>query len=652
MEILLNPGQAASLMGCHRTTVLRQIQCGCIKATSIFNERNQLVYQIPLSALHPKAQFRYFKEHGQPFPLAAEKPAPAKAYKPLDHFTAAEREEISEAVRLLERWKDYRRQPGNAAELDAKFVELLRQESPEQAVSVKTLYRKKKALEENDLAGLVDGRGKARKGKSSIDETVWQVFLSFYLDLREPKAKECYEATIKYVHKHYPDLEDGIPTYSTFMRHIEKDVPYAVQQLGREGKKALRDRCAPYVRRIYDNMASNEIWVADNHTFDIISRDGKTTHRLYLTAFYDARSGIFTGVYVTTAPSSQSTVIALRRGIQRYGIPDVIYVDNGREFLTFDLGGLGHRKKKSKAAQDRHDPPTILQRLGIEMMNAQVKNARAKIIERRFLDVKNRISKLFETYTGGNVLEKPENLEQLLRAGKGPTDLELTEAVEQLLEGYLNEQPYGGAVVADRGKPRMQIYNENLHRKRVPRSEDDLNLLLMRSTRAIKVDRPGVYLTVGKTKLYYRTDEFVLNYQGQKVYLRYDPLDLSHVRAYDEDDRFIMELPVENKMVLDYRASAEEVKEAQQTIRDFERQVGDRMASMLLQEISTTTRLDLALETARESIARRAEEPAPGAKLIELQSAYEEPMLKAVGDIDLDRMINNIITENGGYDDE
>ena len=493
MEILLNPGQAASLMGCHRTTVLRQIQCGCIKATSIFNERNQLVYQIPLSALHPKAQFRYFKEHGQPFPLAAEKPAPAKAYKPLDHFTAAEREEISEAVRLLERWKDYRRQPGNAAELDAKFVELLRQESPEQAVSVKTLYRKKKALEENDLAGLVDGRGKARKGKSSIDETVWQVFLSFYLDLREPKAKECYEATIKYVHKHYPDLEDGIPTYSTFMRHIEKDVPYAVQQLGREGKKALRDRCAPYVRRIYDNMASNEIWVADNHTFDIISRDGKTTHRLYLTAFYDARSGIFTGVYVTTAPSSQSTVIALRRGIQRYGIPDVLYVDNGREFLTFDLGGLGHRKKKSKAAQDRHDPPTILQRLGIEMMNAQVKNARAKIIERRFLDVKNRISKLFETYTGGNVLEKPENLEQLLRAGKGPTDLELTEAVEQLLEGYLNEQPYGGAVVADRGKPRMQIYNENLHRKRVPRSEDDLNLLLMRSTRAIKVDRPGVY---------------------------------------------------------------------------------------------------------------------------------------------------------------
>lgn len=201
-------------MGCHRTTVLRQIQCGYIKATSIFNERNQLVYQIPLSALHPEAQLRYFKEHGHPFPLATEKPASAKAYKPLDHFSAAEREEIRQEMETLERWQEYRRQPGRTAELDAEFVELLRQEDPGRAVSVKTLYRKKKALEENDLAGLVDGRGKARKGRSSIDETVWQTFLSFYLDLREPKAKECYEATIQYVRRHYPALADGIPTYT------------------------------------------------------------------------------------------------------------------------------------------------------------------------------------------------------------------------------------------------------------------------------------------------------------------------------------------------------------------------------------------------------------------------------------------------------
>lgn len=245
MEVLLTTKEYATLMGMSERHARRLAGAGQVEAESILNAKNRTEYMFPLSALPSSAQLRYYQEHGEPFAIA--KPEPEKKYKPLDHFTAAEREEISEAMRLLERWAEHRSRPGSAAELDAEFVEQLRRENPEKAVSVKTLYRKKKALEENDLEGLVDGRGKARKGKSSINETVWQVFLSFYLDLREPKARECYEATVQYVRKHYPALAGSIPTYSTFMRHIEKDVPYAVQQLGREGKKALRAVCAARV---------------------------------------------------------------------------------------------------------------------------------------------------------------------------------------------------------------------------------------------------------------------------------------------------------------------------------------------------------------------------------------------------------------------
>ena len=83
-----------------------------------------------------------------------------------------------------------------------------------------------------------------------------------------------------------------------------------------------------------------------------------------LQRFFDARSGIFTGCYVTSAPSSQATLIALRKGIMKYGIPENIYVDNGREFLTFDVGGLGHRTKKSQ--KGKFTPPPIFERLGIK----------------------------------------------------------------------------------------------------------------------------------------------------------------------------------------------------------------------------------------------------------------------------------------------
>ena len=40
----------------------------------------------------------------------------------------------------------------------------------------------------------------------------------------------------------------------------------------------------------------------------------------------------------------------------KYIIPDNIYVDNGREFLTFDIGGLGHRKKKPKDGEEKFEP--------------------------------------------------------------------------------------------------------------------------------------------------------------------------------------------------------------------------------------------------------------------------------------------------------
>ena len=53
-----------------------------------------------------------------------------------------------------------------------------------------------------------------------------------------------------------------------------------------------------------------------------------------------------------------------------------------RSCLTFDFGGLGHRQKKS--TKDRFSPPPIFERLGIKMVNARVRNAKAKIIERRF----------------------------------------------------------------------------------------------------------------------------------------------------------------------------------------------------------------------------------------------------------------------------
>ena len=504
----------------------------------------------------------------------------------------------------------------------------------------------------NDLDGLIDKRGKWKKGKSSIPDPMWQAFLYFYLDERQHPLKKCYEYTKLEMQTSFPELVGDMPSYTTFYRRAQADIPEPLKVLGREGEKAFRDRCAPYIRRVYDDMRSNEWWIADNHTFDIITEgENGQRHRLYLTAFFDARSGIFTGCYVTNAPSSQSTLIALRRGILKYGIPENIYVDNGREFLTYDVGGLGHRKKKPKDGQERFEPPPVFERLGIHMTNAIVRNAKAKIIERRFRDVKDHLSRLFDTFTGGNVLEKPESLKFILKDGRIPLDSTLVETVEELLDWYFNQQPYGGAVAKDHGKPRQQVYNENLHTKRVA-SAEDLNLMLMRSSRAQKVTRRGVHLDIAGQRIDYWNDELVFNYLGQQVYYRYDPDDLSEVRVYDLQDRFIMTAPADNTAVLTYGASKEEVKEAMAKVRRMERITKEAKKVSTFPAFGRHTALELVMEAAHESKVARIV-PAASPKVLELQRPDEEPLLKAVaGGPDLDTMNRNAMKRNGGAEYE
>ena len=654
METRLSTQEVARLYGKHESTIRRWAKSGKIQAASFLNEFNSPEYLFPLDVLDTSIQEKYFAQ------LKASIPAPSadilpkrKASRPLDHYTAEEQREIAWWMKTVDDWQRYRsKYPGSKAEADDRFIALCAKTDPEHEFSIDTLYRRWKSIKQNDLDGLIDKRGKWKKGKSDIQPEVWDAFLYFYLQEAQHPMMKCYEYMKLLLREDHPDLVADLPSYTTFTRRVKSDIPEAVEVLGREGQKAFRDRCAPYIRRTYESMASNEWWIADNHTFDVITQgDNGQRHRLHLTAFFDARSGIFTGCYVTLNPSSQATLIALRKGILKYGIPENIYVDNGSEFLTFDIGGRGHRKRKPKDGQERFEPPPVFERLGIKMTNALVRNAKAKIIERRFRDVKDHLSRLFDTYTGGNVLEKPERLKGVLKNGEIPLDSTFTEAVEELLDWYFNQQPYGGEVVADRGKPRQQVYNENLHTKRVAGAED-LSLMLMRSARPQKVTRRGVHLDIAGQRLDYWNDDMLMSLLGKQVYFRYDPDDLSEVRVYDLEDRYIMTVPVDNTAVLTYGASREDVKEAMGKVRRMERLTREALKVSAYPAFGKRTALELVMEQAYQSKTARIV-PSADPKVLELQRPDEEPLLRAVaGGPDLDVMNRNALKRKGGSDHE
>ncbi len=646
--IYLTVKEVAEIRGCSERYIKMLVSSGDLRCYETVNNNNRKKYLIPLEELSTPEQLKYYKNNNIEIPeelLAGRKSKAVHQHKEFDEFTAAQREEIARWIRIIKAWDEYcaksKLSKVNATE---KFIELQKVANPEINISKGILYRKKAALKADDLAGLIDNRGSWKKGTSTIPDIAWDCFMSFYLDEAQHPIKACYEYTEMWLKQEAPELLP-LPAYSAFYRKVQNDIPKPLEIMGREGMKAFRDRCAPYIKRTYEGMVSNEWWIADNHTFDVQTKgaDG-SVHRLYLTAFFDARSGIFTGCYVTSAPSSQATLIALRKGIMKYGIPENIYVDNGREFLTFDVGGLGHRTKKSQ--KGKFTPPPVFERLGIKMTNALVRNAKAKIIERRFRDVKDRLSRLFPTYTGGNVVERPERLKFVLKDDdKIPTDEEFTNAVEDILTYYMNEKQYSGAVNSDSSKTRMQVYREQLKEKRIA-SELDLNLMLMRSTRSQKVGRRGVHLTIAGEKIDYYNDELILNYFGKDMYCRYDPEDISTVRAYDLQDNYIMTVPVDNDAVLAYGSSKDAVAKALRKVKSFEKLTKQELKATQITALGKKTALELVLATAEEN-KLKSDELSP--KIISVHRADEEPaeIKQAVGQnnivkIDKAKMIRNL----------
>ena len=598
------------------------------------------MYQIPLESLPDELQQRWYQMQVEQ--MREENGIEEENRGGTDQFSAEERLEIDFWLELVRKWQEYRNlaPKRSKGETDQKFLIWCSLEYPDRTISMDILYRKWKAVRENNMAGLTDKRGKWRKGTSDIHETVWQAFLYYYLDEGQHTIQKCLEYTKMWIREKQPELYTDIPSYSSFYRRLNRDIPEGVKVLGREGHKAYNDRCAPYIRRIYEDIASNEWWIADNHTFDVIvvDKNGKQ-HRPYLTAFMDARSGILTGYYITYNPSSEATLIALRKGILEYGIPDNIYVDNGREFLTFDIGGLGHRRKKPKNGEERFEPPGVFKRLGINMTNAIVRNAKAKIIERRFRDVKDSLSRLFDTYTGGSVVEKPERLKGVLKKDEIYSDDEFQEYVEAVIDYYFNLQPYHGAVPADHGKLKMDVFNEHLIKKRTATAEA-LNLMLMRSSRAQTVGRRGVHLDIAGGRIDYWNDDFVHLMLGKKVYFRYDPDNLSEVRIYDLEDRYIMTVPADNEAVLSYNASREDVKAAMAKTRRLEKVAKEYIEHAVLADCDKVTAMELVLKEAQYNKENYQGKANP--KVLEVQRADEEPAFKkVVGGIDLDRMIRN-----------
>lgn len=650
----LSVNEYAILSGFSNRTVQRNISKGKISAiTSTHTQNKKLCYMIPVSALPEDLQAKYYAKKRneaniEPVKTVVKRDKKA-VLKPFEQFSEAEREQIVLWKSIIDDWQKYRDDyPGKKTEVDKLYVSKLQLEHPDLQISVDTLYRKLSAYKEGNLQGLCENRGGWNKEKSSIPAEIWDQFCYLYLSENKPTVSRCYNLTLECAKEYYPELVTQIPHERSFRRHIKSEIPAAILTYMRDGDKAMKDKCLPYISRMYDKLHANDVWIADNHTFDIQSYDETegTIHRLYLTAFLDAKSGVLVGWNVCQSPNSQSTILALRHGIMRFGMPKAVYFDNGREFLTHDVGGKGHRRRKTD--NEEIEPPTILQRLGIEMHNAIVRNAKAKPIERTFSTLTLQFARMFEGYCGGTIMQRPESLKRRIKEGKLPCDFEVRELINEWIDGDFNVQEYGGSESRFKGMSRIDVWNQDIKTVGVRKApESELNLMLMRSTRVQKIKRNGVFVEVVGEKLWFMDVETTYKHLGEEVYVRYDPANLSTVRIYDKDDRYLWTWECADKLLVDYITdNADEISDAMELQRRTQKFIKAE-AKAITDGLSNSRKIDLLAAAALKAANGKDKFKIvmPNNVIVVRADEEAEQLPAAVGDevvIDLSKINRNI----------
>lgn len=647
-NVLLTLNEVAELEGKSWGAINKSIQRDKLVALKIpTTEKCGFEYRVKLDDLSEKAKRKYYsklKVTDGTDGLGLEDEKEDKYVDNIEELSDKQRKEIAYWKKVLDDWRSYiSNYPGQTTEMTDEFIKIHNIQNPDKAIKERTLRQKWKDYRDYGDVALADHRASRKdKGKTSINEIAWSVFLQWWLDENEPSTSYVYRLTCAWADLKMSELLP-LPSEDTFRRALLK-VPVPVVKYFRNGMKEFEDECLPYLVRQYDFIDSNDIWSADYHTLDMMVRDDVTgkVFRPHLITWIDIRSRKVLGMRLCESSNSDGVILAFRDAAKKFGLCKEVYLDNGREFLVHDFGGRGKRKTDENVDYGSN----ILERLGINMINAKVKNAKAKVIERSFKKVSEQFSKLYITYCGNRPENRPDRHNKVLKNVKNiPLLSEVTEELRIYIEGSYNMED-SKAEGLD-GKSPNECYSANLVVKRVA-TEEQLNLMLARSTRLQSVDRNGVYLRFGEKKIFYYSEELIESYFKEKVYVRYDSEDLSSVRVYDSEERII---GVANRLETggyDQAEDKESIKKMNSKIK--------KMKTFVKEYMEETTDIydapemrEIMLEAARKKIEN--DRTSYNAKVFEPVDfgRNEVEYDKAVGDseiIDFEKMIKNARKNN------
>lgn len=397
-------------------------------------------------------------------------------------------------------------------------------------ISIGTLRRWIQAYKKHENADCLIPQYKTTKQgeyNSILDDKMKNVLLTLLLHPSQYKIGKAIKLTKGILQKQgYEELPCDL-TFKRYAEHFKKN-NYAEWVLRREGMKAYHDKVEPYIERDISKIEVGDVLIADGHilNFQVINPfTGKPT-RATLVGFLDWKSTALVGYEIMMSENTQCIASALRNSILNLGIiPKVVYQDNGKAF-------------KSKYFQNTDFEEDgfngVYASLGIHSVFAKPYNARAKVIERFFLEFQEEFEKMMSSYIGTSFENKPAWLKRGEKLHKEwhktltnnyiPTVQEVIKYINCWLEFY-NSKPCPN----DRSKSIQEMINS------VQKQEINKNVLndLMMKTECRTINKHGITFL----NMHYRSD-CILGLRDL-VNIRYSLFDLSKIHIYSKKGEFL-----------------------------------------------------------------------------------------------------------------
>jgi putative transposase len=292
------------------------------------------------------------------------------------------------------------------------------------------------------------------------------------------------------------------PGYHTVYNAILA-IPDNLKTLALDGDKAYRETYDLLYRR--EAEGPNQIWQADHTQLDLwAKRDDGQPERPWLSVVIDDYSRAVAGFFLSfNSPSALQTALALRQAIWRksdphwivFGIPHVLYTDNGSDFTSTHL---------EQVAAD----------IKIRLIFSTPGQPRGRGRIERFFDTVNQmlLCSLPGYVKHGAVRDRPEL-----------TLTELDRRFQEFLREY-HARPHGETNV-----PPQERWRQGGFVPRMADSLEQLDLLLLTVAKTRKIQADGVRFQ-GMRYI----DPTLAAYVGETVLLRYDPRDMAEVRLFHQ----------------------------------------------------------------------------------------------------------------------